>query len=148
MASPASLLAVLVAALLLGGLLGRAWSRRRIRRRLGHHRQLGSHGAARGLELLTRVGYRVVATEVTREGAVHVDGRAERFVVRADALVERGGRHFVAEFKGASVSASVLHRSTRRQLLEYALVFGVAGVLLVDAASGRVRVVGFEALRT
>lgn len=143
------LLAVAVLlAVLLGGVLGRAWSRGRVRRRIGRHRQVGCDGAQRGLALLERAGYRVVATEITREGAVHVDGRPEHFLVRADALVERGGRRFLAEFKGASTSASVLHRSTRRQLLEYAIVFGVAGVLLVDAAAGRVRVVGFEALES
>lgn len=136
----------LAASALGGGLAVFAAARRSRRRRVAGHRRTGRQGTSRGLRVLEAAGYRIVAEEVVREGIVRVDGREERFLVRADAIVERRGRWYVAELKGTSRAASALHRATRRQLLEYAVAFGVAGVLLVDAARGRVHVVGFDDL--
>ncbi|MGE0191768.1 MAG: hypothetical protein AB7T63_06955 [Planctomycetota bacterium] len=136
----------LIAAALAGGLAVAVAARRRRRQRVAGHRRTGRRGTARGLRVLEAAGYRIVAEEVVREGVVRVDGREERFLVRADALVERRGLWYVAELKGSPLVASALHRATRRQLLEYAVAFGVAGVLLVDAARGRVHVVGFDDL--
>lgn len=93
--------------------------------------------------MLRRERWNVLATEVVREGAVEVDGRLETFVVRADALVERRGALWVAEFKGGDDSSTVHDRATRRQLLEYAHVFRAQGVLLVDARRAHIHLVRF-----
>ncbi|MEZ6008097.1 MAG: hypothetical protein R3F05_10035 [Planctomycetota bacterium] len=138
----------LAAAALGGGLAVLLAARRGRRQRVAGHRRTGRRGTSRGLRVLEAAGYRIVAEEVVREGIVHVDGREERFAVRADAIAERRGCWYVAELKGTPHVASALHRATRRQLLEYAVTFGVAGVLLVDAARGRVHIVGFEGLAT
>ena len=129
--------------LTLGFRAGIRLSRRLLARRSARARRWGAAGAARAVALLRREGWRVLATEVHREGVVELDGRPERFVVRADALVARRGQVWVAEVKGGVDSASVHDRTTRRQLLEYAHVFGAEGVLLVDARRGRVHVVRF-----
>ena len=42
--------------------------------------------------------------------------------------------------------ADLANRDTRRQLLEYAYVFGLDGVLLVDMAAGAIREVEFPGL--
>ena len=44
---------------------------------------------------------------------------------------------------GGPQVARITHRATRRQLLEYAAVFDVDGVLLVDAEGGRIHRVEF-----
>jgi hypothetical protein len=75
-----------------------------------------------------------------------VDGEIREYVVRADALVKRKRRTCVAEFKGGAGSSSVTNRATRRQLLEYAVLFDVDGVLLVDADTGHIHEVEFPAL--
>jgi len=118
-------------------------SRRVLARRPARARRIGASGARRAVALLRRDRFTVLETEVQREGFVEVDGRLEPFVVRADALVERRGSIWVAEVKAGADSATVHHRATRRQLLEYAHVFGAAGVLLVDARRGRIHVVRF-----
>lgn len=118
-------------------------ARRLLARRSARARRLGAAGAARALDVLRRAGFAVRATEVCREGVLELDGRPERFTVRADALVERRGTVWVAEVKGGEGTATVHDRATRRQLLEYAHVFGAEGVLLVDARRGRVHVVRF-----
>ncbi len=112
-------------------------------RRPARSRRLGAAGARRAIALLERKGWTVLETEVVREGVVEVDGKPETFVVRVDALVTRRGHVFVAEAKGGFLSATIRHRGTRRQLLEYAHVFGADGVLLVEARRGLVRVVRF-----
>jgi hypothetical protein len=60
-------------------------------------------------------------------------------------MVLRGGRRFVAEIKTGDQAPDPSFPATRRQLLEYQLVFEVEGLLLVDMAAGRVRTVSFPA---
>ena len=118
-------------------ILGIHLSRLRGQRRIARHRRL---------RLLHRAGYRVLDTEVTATGAVEVDGERHEYSVRADALVRRWFRRYVAEFKGGASSARPGNRDTRRQLLEYATLFDVHGILLVDADAGRIHRIRFPAL--
>ena len=130
------------------GLLLGAWLVRfRIRRRTARCRRLGRAGEKEALRLLARAGFRVIDTEVGATGQVVVDGEPHEYTVRADALVRRRFRRYVAEFKGGAEAASIANRATRRQLLEYASVFDVHGVLLVDATEGRIHRVRFPGLR-
>jgi hypothetical protein len=133
----------LVVAGLIGALIGLRLARRRAERRIARHRRTGRAGAERALRLLRRAGYRVLDTEVTATGTVVVDGERREYRVRADALVRRWFRSYVAEFKGGPESARLENRDTRRQLLEYATVFDAKGILLVDADAGRIRRVRF-----
>ncbi len=136
--------AAALSALWVGLVLG-AWSRaRRERARAARSRRRGRRGEARGLTLLARAGYRVVDTQAVAKVTVEVDGQAHTFDVRADAIVARRGRRWVAEIKAGDATASVAHRHTRRQLLEYAHAFDVHGVLLVDVPARRVREVIFR----
>ena len=77
--------------------------------------------------------------------AVEVDGESWEVLCRADLLVEDAdGARFVAEVKTGRMAPEPTRPATRRQLLEYWLVFPVDGVLLVDMAAGRVRAVRFN----
>jgi hypothetical protein len=135
--------AVAAGLLLAGAVLGVAAVRWRVRRRIGRRRRMGREGGEKALRILGRAGYRVLDTEVTAHGRVRVDGRERDFHVRADAIVKRGFRRYVAEFKGGAESAAVANRATRRQLLEYSVLFDVSGVLLVDAVRGSVHRIEF-----
>lgn len=106
-------------------------------------RSLGRRGESAAERILARAGYTVVERQVTRTYAVHVDGDLHEAGVRADLLVQRQGRTWVAEVKGGMVASNPLHLATRRQLLEYAHVFGTHGVLLVDVPGNRVRTIEF-----
>lgn len=123
--------------------LGLRSARLRVERRTAGHRRLGREGAARALKLLRRKGYRVLDEEATGHGVVRVDGEDRDFLVRCDALVSKGGRRYVAEMKGGAEAARIENRATRRQLLEYAVVFDVHAVLLVDADRSRIHEVTF-----
>lgn len=129
--------------LALGVRTGIRLSRRVLARGPARARRLGRAGARRAVEILRREGFTVLGTEVIREGAVEIDGRLEPFVVRVDAVVRRRGTLWVAEVKAGADTATAHDRTTRRQMLEYAHVFGASGVLLVDARRGSVHVVRF-----
>ena len=118
----------------------RAWSARRRGR-------LAARGEREAEALLEAHGYRIEARQATGAMALEVDGARETAEVRCDLLVTRRGRRFVAEVKTGRLAPRLDHAPTRRQLLEYRLAFGVDGVILVDAGTGRVRQVSFPALR-
>lgn len=138
-------LLLLLGALVLALLLVFRLTLRHTRRRVRHHAFIGLRAERRGLALLERHGFTLVERQPIAELAVDVDGERLTFAVRADALVERHGRRFVAEVKGGDANASVESRATRRQLLEYAQAFGVSEVLLVDVPSARIHRVRFPA---
>jgi hypothetical protein len=129
--------------LALGLVLGLLLARARTRSRVARSRDLGRRGQDRALRLLVQAGYRVVGTEVVADGHIRIDGKDLRYRVRADFIVRRWFRRYVAEVKGGVESAAPGNRSTRRQLMEYARVFRVSGVLLVDAGAGRIHRVEF-----
>ncbi|MDJ0521319.1 MAG: hypothetical protein QNJ90_04520 [Planctomycetota bacterium] len=141
--SPMVFVLCLILFLAVGLLLGLAAARRKVVVGAATSRKLGRRGRDKALKLLKRYGFELLDEEVTAPGVVQVDNRLEEYTVRADALVRRKRRTYVAEFKNGPASSSVHNRATRRQLLEYSCVFGTDGVLLVDAAGGRIHYVRF-----
>lgn len=129
-------------AIALGLLLALAVSRvalvvRRARLRARFARARAGEDAARAL--LERRGFVVEAVQAPGALVLSVDGARSEHVVRADYLVSRGKRRFVAEVKTGALAPSLAHAPTRRQLLEYCLAFDVDGALLVDVEHGAVR---------
>ena len=135
----AGLLALVLLGIWLGGKIA-AW---RVRRRIARSRRLGKRGESKAIKLLERAGYRIESEQTASQLEVEVDGEAKSYLVRADFIVSRGGKRYVAETKGGETSASIGTAATRRQLLEYTLAFDTDGVLLVDAARGAVHPVRF-----
>jgi hypothetical protein len=93
--------------------------------------------------LLVREGYSIVERQASRSWRVEVDGESCEACVRADLLVERDGKTFVAEVKTGQLAPNPLYPPTRRQLLEYLFVFDPDGLLLVDVEEGALLEVSF-----
>jgi hypothetical protein len=100
-------------------------------------------GEARADGLLARLGYEIVARQAFQPWTVRIDGAPLRVSLRADYVVTRAGRSFVAEVKTGREAPRVESAATRRQLLEYRLAFAVDGVLLVDVDAERVQEIEF-----
>ncbi len=79
--------------------------------------------------------------QVAQGATLRVDGTPTPFTVRADYLVERNGVRAVVEVKTGAV-ANPEARATRRQILEYAWVYGVSEVYLFDADAQVLRQIG------
>ena len=125
------------------GVWGSRWLRRQRRRRIAK-RALGAERLA--LELLRAEGYVVLATQVRQPWVVQCGSRRFDVQLRADAVVRRDGRRYVAEVKSTSFVADLKHGPTRRQLLEYAIAYGTDGVLLIDMYGEQVEEVTFPGL--
>ena len=121
------------------------WARRGLRRwRQRRRLRRAVRGEREAERLLADAGYRVEARQPELEWPVICDGVVHPIVVRADLLVSRGGRRFVAEVKTGARAPRIETAATRRQLLEYAVAYDVDGALLVDMQTGTIREVEFR----
>lgn len=139
-------LLLLVSLLLLVALLGwwrsatrlGRWSRRRQRR--------AQRGEARAEALLAARGFTVLEEQAEQRWQLWVGDRARPVVSRADLLVERDGRLYVADVKTGRDAPDPALPATRRQLLEYLLAFQADGALVVDMEAGEVHVLDYGEL--
>jgi hypothetical protein len=92
-----------------------------------------------------RRGFDVLAEQAHGSIVLRVDGAESVHALRADYLVSRGRRRFVAEVKTGALAPSLDHAPTRRQILEYCAAFDVDGALLVDPDNDRVREIAVPA---
>lgn len=120
------------------------WSRVALRRRA----RVASRAEHDAEDLLLTRGFSVVARQPRTTWQLVVDGASVPVDVRADLLVTRGGRRFVAEVKSGPVASRIETAATRRQLLEYALAYDADGVLLVDMERNRVHEVSVPTIRS
>ncbi len=137
----AGLVALLLVAL--GAWLARWWSGVRS----GARNRVARAGEAEAEKILADHGYEVVGRQVSARWCIEVDGERVEVGVRADLVVARQGRRYVAEVKTGDRAPDPRLPATRRQLLEYSFVFGAAQVLLVDVAARSVLCVRFPATR-
>lgn len=133
-------LAALLLGLMVAGRRGNRASRRRNR--------IALDGEVIAEKLLKKNGYSVVDRQVVGQWWVGVDGEEVEAQVRADFLVKKRRRVYVAEVKTGRLVTDPMFPATRRQLLEYHLVFDVDGVLLVDAENRQIHRVDFPVRRT
>ena len=114
-----------------------------MRRRAKQRQTAASQGERHAKDMLRAKGFSVLDEQVRAPLYVRVDGRLVRHEVRADLLVERRGKRFIAEVKTGDLAPSIAHGPTRRQLLEYSLVYPVSGTLLVDVPGQRIHHIDF-----
>lgn len=134
------------ALLVLAAFLALAWWRAHTRvGRNNRRRQVRAlAGETEAEQLLEAHGYAIEERQITLPWELWIDGEPREVRSRADLLVSRDGLRFVAEVKTGSRAPDPTRPATRRQLLEYAMVFPVAGVLLVDVGAGCIHEVHWE----
>jgi hypothetical protein len=120
-----------------------AWAAGRTGRRLRAQWERAARGEDEAERLLTSSGWVVLGRQVAVEYAIFVDGERVDIPIRADFIVQRDRRRYVAEVKTGRLAPRIETSATRRQLLEYRVAFGVDGVLLVDAEAPRISLVEF-----
>jgi hypothetical protein len=93
--------------------------------------------------LLAAAGFTVLGRQVAHLWEIAVDDDVHETALRCDFLVARGGERWVAECKTGEAAPRLATAATRRQLLEYQVAYGAAGVALVDATAGVVYEIRF-----
>lgn len=96
-------------------------------------------------DLLVRRGYHVIDEQVAGALMLVVDGARSVHPLRADYIVTRHGKRYVAEVKTGGLAPSLDHAPTRRQIIEYCAAFDVDGALLVEPEAERVRAITLPA---
>jgi membrane protein implicated in regulation of membrane protease activity len=96
--------------------------------------------------LLESLGFTILDRQLSRSWTLEVDGEPRAVSSRADLVVERDRRLFVADVKSGDLAPDPALPATRRQLLEYLLAFDVDGALIVDMRRRQVRSVSFPGL--
>lgn len=119
------------------------WTARRWARAGRRRQRRARRGERQAERLLRRAGFDILERQATAHWSLEVDGYDVPCQSRADLLVTRGRRSFVAEIKTGDVAPDPAHPPTRRQLLEYRLAFDVDGVILVDMEQRSVHEVRF-----
>lgn len=139
-----NILAIALAAMVVGALLAwtlaARWQKGRRRRRFARAARAEQDAVA----LAEARGYRVLALQVERRFVMKTDGVAQTIIVRADMMLKRRGRRYVAEVKSGKTAPDPTSTATRRQLLEYGTVFDADGLLLFDMEARRIRAVTFS----
>jgi hypothetical protein len=142
---PESFLAI-VALLAIGLVLGLVLAASLRSRASRARNRVAGVGELEAERILDRAGYRVVDRQVVAAWSILVDGEEIEAWVRADLVVTKKGRRYVAEVKTGDKAPDPCHPPTRRQLLEYALVFGSEEILLVDVPARAIRRIEFPAI--
>lgn len=96
---------------------------------------------------LREQGYEILARQLPGQASLTVNGVAYPFDIRADLLVQMGPDRVIVEVKTGEAADPFLPL-TRRQLREYAAVFGVERVFLFDASRRQLHEIRFPDVPT
>lgn len=100
-------------------------------------RVAGRQGEERAERWLQANGFRIESNQARRSCTVRVNGQPMTFEVQADFLVlDPRGESAVVEVK-TGASADPKSAATRRQIFEYAAIYGVKNVYLFDGTTER-----------
>ncbi|MGC6507388.1 MAG: hypothetical protein ACON4U_03185 [Myxococcota bacterium] len=123
-------------------------SLRRSQKKAGQSAQKRSRGAVDGEQaakaILASKGYRIVSAQHRAKSRFYVDRKAVEIEVRIDFIVEKSGQRFVAEVKTGQNAPNPNWPATRRQLLEYSLIFPDWPILLVDVPAEEIHLIEFD----
>lgn len=134
-----------LAGLALGGWLGARAERQRGRTRLRARFRAGRVAESEAVRTLEGHGFEVLDAQIEGMAHVYVGGERVECAVRADYLVRRRGDDALGlvEVKSGAAERLPQENDTRRQLLEYWLVFDGLPLYHLDAATQTLVEVGF-----
>jgi len=100
-------------------------------------------GETAAIKLLNSNGYQIEGKQVRRKSGMYVDGEWLEIEVRVDFIATKKRKKFVVEVKTGTMAPDPTHAPTRRQLLEYSLIFEGHEMLLVDMEEKLIKKISF-----
>lgn len=112
--------------------------------RLRHKMNRARKAEGRALKFLTASGYEILDVQKRVPFVTFVDGKPYKNSIQADYVVTKAGCRYVVEVKTGEEATQVTNTQTRRQLLEYFLIYRPDGILLLDMERQVIREVNFQ----
>ena len=103
---------------------------------------VGKSGEKRAKALLNINGYKILKEQFTIKGQLFENKELRNFLIKPDYLVLKNNITYIAEVKTGD-SASIKNRFTRRQLLEYSIIYKSKKILLIDIDNNKISTVEF-----
>lgn len=91
-------------------------------------------------------GFEVIGLQKKCVYTLFIDNKPHKITVKADMIVKKGNKIYVAEVKSGEKVTSPKYTDTRRQLLEYYMVYRPSGLILVDMEKQELRTVEYSIL--
>lgn len=137
--------------MILGGTIGavtalfliKAYFRFKIRKRLRRAKK----SEIRAINLLEKHGFEIVDVQKTEDYKLIVDNKTYNVTVKADMIARKNNKIYVVEVKSGKKAPSFKNIATRRQLLEYYLVYNPDGLILVDMEKRKIQNIDFSIVK-
>ncbi len=101
----------------------------------------------KAIDFMKNRGYQILDLQKECTYTLFIDDKPYKVTVKADMIVKKGNKTFVAEVKTGEKVTSPKYTGTRRQLLEYYMVYRPNGLILVDMERQKLRTVEYSILR-
>lgn len=132
---------------ILGGFVGalialsllKTFSSLKIKKRLNRARK----SELKAVDLLKKYGFKIIDLQKAENYKFKVDNKSYKATVKADMIVKKGNKTYVVEVKSGKKAPSLKNIATRRQLLEYYLVYRPDGLILVDMEEKKIHSVDY-----
>ena len=106
------------------------------------YKRKGKKAEQKAIKLLKKNGYKIESFQTTAKGKLLQDDKTLTFLIRADLIVSKDKKKFIAEVKSGK-AASIEEINTRRQLLEYSKVFNNKNLILIDTEKNKIKKIEF-----
>ena len=123
----------LIICFLAGAYLYYKFNKFQSKRKIQKLRKRGEKGEEKAKKYLLKHGYKIIEEQPEHDAELFIDEQLHKYKVRADFLVEYKGVTSIVEVKTGNKATDPASIQTRRQLLEYSLIYKVDQLLFFDA---------------
>jgi len=116
------------------------------RLRLVRRLQKAKRSEYKAISFMESNGFEILDLQKESSYTLFIDDRPHEIKVKADMIVKKGNKIYVAEVKTGDKVTSPKYADTRRQLLEYFMVYRPSGLILVDMEKQKIRTVEYSIL--
>jgi len=96
------------------------------------------------ISFVEKNGFDVVSLQKDAFYTLFIDNKPYKVKVKADMIVKKGNKIYVAEVKTGDMATSPKYVDTRRQLLEYYMVYRPSGLILIDMEKQKIRTIEYS----
>ncbi|MDK2901428.1 hypothetical protein H0A61_02448 [Koleobacter methoxysyntrophicus] len=104
-------------------------------------------GEKDAIKLLKAQGFKILNVQERKPLTTYINGKPYTNYVQVDIIAEKRKKKYIAEVKTGTRAVQTTNPNTRRQLLEYYLVYKPEGILLLDMSNKKINEVHFDIIK-